>query len=100
MEARGTTHSKVHRLRERMVGAQLRHAHEVRADLPGIRVASGREAWFAAQGCSSEEGVVFFCSMAAMQVREVLKSGGRESPAGQRLTHRLSRPNCQGGMIC
>jgi hypothetical protein len=75
MEARVTVHSQVHRLRERMVEAQLQHGKEVRADLPGIRVASGREAWFAAQGCGGEDGVVFFCSMAAIRVREVLNQG-------------------------
>jgi hypothetical protein len=55
-------HSQTHRLRERMVEAQIQHGQEVRVDLPGIRV-------------SAEAGVIFFCTMGAIKVRQIIASG-------------------------
>jgi hypothetical protein len=63
MEPRVMAHSQTHRLRERMVEAQIQHGQEVRVDLPGIRV--GAEA-------------IFFCTMGAITVRETIAAGDAE----------------------
>jgi hypothetical protein len=63
MEPRVMAHSQTHRLRERMVEAQIQHGQEVRVDLPGIRVSAGAEP------------VIFFCTMGAIKIREIIASG-------------------------
>jgi hypothetical protein len=72
MEAHVTAYSQAHRLRERMVQAEVRHGQEIRADLPGIRVtATGR--WFT--GRPTGKGEVFFCTMGPIRVRETTTPG-------------------------
>jgi hypothetical protein len=73
MEPRVMAHSQTYRLRERMTEAEIRHGQEVRADLPGIRVTAEAPGW---RGASEpQRGVIFFCTMGAIRVREVLASG-------------------------
>jgi len=73
MEARVTAHSQAHRLRERMKEAEIRHGEEIRADLPGIRVASYGSEWFTTRRRIT--GEVFFCTMGPIRVRKVTISG-------------------------
>jgi hypothetical protein len=73
MEARVTSYSQAHRLRERMAQAEVKHGQEIRADLPGIKVTAMARNWFT--GRSNGKGEVFFCNMGPIQVREVTTSG-------------------------
>lgn len=73
MESRVMAHSQSHRLRERMVEANIQHGQEVRADLPGIRVTAEFEGW--RRQADPQRGVVFFCTMGAITVREVIAPG-------------------------
>ena len=73
MEARVTAHSQGDRLRERMKEAEIRHGEEIRADLPGIRVASFGGEWFTAR--RKVTGEVFFCTMGPIRVRKVTIAG-------------------------
>ena len=73
MEPRVMAHSQSHRLRERMVEAEIRHGQEVRADLPGIRVTAEFDGWRTT--AEPQRGVIFFCTMGAIKVREVIASG-------------------------
>jgi hypothetical protein len=73
MEPRVMAHSQSHRLRERMVEADIRHGQEVRADLPGIRVTAEVDGWRTT--AEPQRGVIFFCTMGAIKVREVIASG-------------------------
>jgi hypothetical protein len=73
MEPRVMAHSQSHRLRERMVEAEIGHGQEVRADLPGIRVSADLEGW--RNSAEPQKGVVFFCTMGAITVREVIAMG-------------------------
>jgi hypothetical protein len=73
MEARVTAYSQAHRLRERMMEAEVRHGQEIRADLPGIRVVAMGRNWFT--GRSNGKGEVFFCTMGPIRVREVAAPG-------------------------
>ena len=72
MEPRVFAHSQTHRLRERMAEAAVGHGQEVRADLPGIRV-TAESNWRGA--AAPNAGVVFFCNMGSIRVREVLDPG-------------------------
>jgi hypothetical protein len=56
-----------------MTEAEIRHGQEVRADLPGIRVTAEAPGWRGAP--EPQRGVIFFCTMGAIRVREVLASG-------------------------
>jgi len=76
MEPRVTAHSQTFRLRERMSEAAIGHGQEVRADLTGIRVSAANEYWHSAP--DSVGGVIFFCTMGPIQVREVLALGDGE----------------------
>ena len=73
MEPRVFAHSQSHRLRERMSEAEIRHGQEVRADLPGIRVSPAATSWRA--GSNPNIGVIFFCTMGKIRIREVLAEG-------------------------
>jgi hypothetical protein len=73
MEPRVMAHSQAYRLKERMTEAEIRHGQEVRADLPGIRVTAEAPGWRGAP--EPQRGVIFFCTMEAIRVREVLASG-------------------------
>jgi hypothetical protein len=73
MEPRVMAHSQAYRLKERMTEAEIRHGQEVRADLPGIRVTAEAPGWRGAP--EPQRGVIFFCTMGAIRVREVLASG-------------------------
>ncbi|HKG33556.1 MAG TPA: hypothetical protein VKB22_07480 [Gemmatimonadales bacterium] len=73
MEARVTSYSQSERLRERMVQAEVRHGQEIRADLPGIRVEAMGRNWFI--GKPSRHGVVFFCTMGPITIRETTTPG-------------------------
>src|SRR4051812_46194858 len=73
MQARITSYSQSERLRERMAQAEVRHGQEIRADLPGIRVESMGRNWFI--GKPSRHGVVFFCTMGPITVRETTTPG-------------------------
>jgi len=80
MEPRVMAHSQSHRLRERMVEAQIGHGQEVRADLTGIRISAELDALQST--ADSQGGVVFFCTMGAITVREVISAGdGQPLPA-------------------
>jgi len=79
MEPRVMAHSQTYRLRERMAEATIRHGQEVRADLPGIRVMAHMADWRSAP--EPRVGIVFFCTMGSIRVREVLEPGdGRPLP--------------------
>ena len=79
MEPRVMAHSQTHRLRERMAEAAIGHGQEVRADLPGIRVTAQIADWRSAP--DPKVGVIFFCTMGSIRVREVLALGdGRPLP--------------------
>jgi hypothetical protein len=73
MEPRVMAHSQAYRLKERMTEAEIRHGQEVRADLPGIRVTAEAPGWRGAP--EPQRGVIFFCTMGAIRVREVLAAG-------------------------
>lgn len=73
MEARVTSYSQSHRLRERMAQAQVGHGQEIRADLPGIRVGATGRNWVIGRG--SRNGEVFFCTMGPITVRETTTPG-------------------------
>ena len=73
MEARVTSYSQSERLRERMTQAEVRHGQEIRADLPGIRVDAMGRNWLT--GKPSRNGVVFFCTMGPITVRETTTPG-------------------------
>jgi hypothetical protein len=73
MEARVTSYSQAERLRERMQKAAIRHGQEIRADLPGIRVAASPRNWFVRR--TNHKGEVFFCTMGPVEVREVVSPG-------------------------
>jgi hypothetical protein len=73
MEARVTSYSQSERLRERMAQADVRHGQEIRADLPGIRVEAMGRNWFI--GKPSRHGVVFFCTMGPITIRETTTPG-------------------------
>jgi hypothetical protein len=73
MEARVTTYSQTHRLRERVEQAEVRHGQEIRADLPGIRVTAMRRNWFTGKPLGNPE--VFFCTMGPIRVRETTTPG-------------------------
>ena len=90
MEPRVTAHSQTFRLRERMSEAKIRHGQEVRADLPGIRVSSGAESWHAMPAPAT--GVVFFCTMGPIRVREVLTSGDERSLPSEVVLEGLAVP--------
>jgi hypothetical protein len=79
MEPRVMAHSQTYRLRERMAEAAIGHGQEVRADLPGIRVSAQIADWRSAP--DPKVGVIFFCTMGSIKVREVLGQGdGRNLP--------------------
>ena len=73
MEARVMAHSQTHRLKERMTEVEIRHGQEVRADLPGIRVTAEVSGGRGAP--EPKRGVIFFCTMGAIRLREVLAEG-------------------------
>lgn len=73
MEPRVMAHSQTYRLKERMTEAEIGHGQEVRADLAGIRVTAEAPGWRGAP--EPQRGVIFFCTMGAIRVREVLASG-------------------------
>jgi hypothetical protein len=80
MEPRVMAHSQTYRLRERMAEAAIGHGQEVRADLPGIRVSAQIANWRSAP--DPNVGVIFFCTMGSIRVREVLAQGdGRTLPS-------------------
>ena len=80
MEARVTSHSQTHRLRERVEQAQVRHGQEIRADLPGVRVMAQSRHWFTGRPTGQAE--LFFCTMGPVRVREVKTPGdGAPLPA-------------------
>ena len=76
MEPRVFAHSQGYRLRERMDEAQIRHGQEVRADLTGIRVTAAMDGWRIA--AEPNVGAIFFCTMGAITIREVLTQGDGE----------------------
>jgi hypothetical protein len=73
MEPRVMAHSQSHRLRERMVEANIRHGEEVRADLPGIRITADADGWRTTG--EAQRGIIFFCTMGAIKVHQVLAQG-------------------------
>jgi hypothetical protein len=72
MEARVTANSQVHRLKERLEQAEVRHGQEIRADLPGIMVTAARS-WLGSR--QSDKGEVFFCSMGPIRLRSAMIGG-------------------------
>lgn len=79
MEAGVTAYSQADRLREGMEKAAVQHGHEIRADLPGIRVLAMARKWFSAK--DKGKGEVLFCTMGPIRVREVTSPGdGRPLP--------------------
>ena len=76
MEPRVMAHSQTYRLRERMAEAAIGHGQEVRADLPGIRVMAHMADW---RSAPEPKGIVFFCNMGSVRVREILAPGDERS---------------------
>ena len=76
MEPRVMAHSQSHRLRERMVEANIRHGQEVRADLPGIRVTADADGW--RTQAEQQRGIIFFCTMGAITILEVIAPGDEQ----------------------
>ena len=75
------------RLRERLQEAKISHNEESRVDLPGIRVTALNRPFTTLARLVRPEtarpvrGVVYFCTMGRIRVREVLNSGdGRPLP--------------------
>jgi len=56
-----------------MVEAAIRHGQEVRADLPGIRITADADGW--RTPAAQQRGIVFFCTMGAIKIREVIAPG-------------------------
>jgi hypothetical protein len=56
-----------------MVEAAIGHGQEVRADLPGIRITADADGWRTAP--EQQRGIVFFCTMGAIKIREVIEQG-------------------------
>jgi len=56
-----------------MVEAAIRHGQEVRADLPGIRITADADGWRTPP--AQQRGIVFFCTMGAIKIREVIAPG-------------------------
>jgi hypothetical protein len=73
MEPRVMAHSQTFRLRERMAEAAISHGQEVRADLTGIRVSASMTDWRSVP--DPNVGIVFFCTMGSIRIREVLDQG-------------------------
>jgi hypothetical protein len=66
MEVRVNAQSQVYRLRERLTEAAVSHGAAVRADLRNVRVTSVP---------GTPDGLVFFCNMEPIRVRELLAYG-------------------------
>ena len=90
MEPRVMAHSQTHRLRERMVEAQIQHGQEVRVDLPGIRVSAEAERWRTTG--QPQRGIIFFCTMGAIKVREIIASGDAQPLPTEVLVEGLKVP--------
>jgi hypothetical protein len=86
MEAHVTAQSQTYRLEQRAREAHLRHGQEVRADIPNVRVApahdnvpafAGRFQWLRRDdpAPAAPPGIVFFCDMGSLRVREVVVEG-------------------------
>ena len=73
MEPRVFAHSQGYRLKERMAEAEIRHGQDVRADLTGIRVTAGFQGL--RTPADPNAGVIFFCTMGPIRIREVLSHG-------------------------
>jgi len=56
-----------------MEKASVRHGQEIRADLPGVRVAASPRNWFVSR--AKHKGEIFFCTMGPLEVREVVSPG-------------------------
>jgi hypothetical protein len=83
-------HSQTHRLRERMVEAQIQHGQEVRVDLPGVRVSAEAERWRTT--AEPQRGVIFFCTMGAIKVRQIIASGDAQPLPTEVLVEGLEVP--------
>ena len=70
--------------------AEIRHGQEVRADLPGIRVTAAFEGWRATPDPNT--GVIFFCTMGPITVREVLTNGDTQSLPSEVVLEGLAVP--------
>jgi hypothetical protein len=90
MEPRVMVHSQTHRLRERMVEAQIQHGQEVRVDLPGIRVSAEVDQWRST--AEPQRGIIFFCTMGAITVREVIVAGDAQPLPTEVLVEGLTVP--------
>ncbi|HZN97631.1 MAG TPA: hypothetical protein VFB61_07880, partial [Gemmatimonadales bacterium] len=90
MKARVTSYSQSDRLRERMGQAEVRHGQEIRADLPGIRVEAMGRSWFSDR--PSRNGVVFFCTMGPITVRETTTPGDGGPLPGNAIVEGLNVP--------
>ena len=91
MEPRVFAHSQTYRLRERMSDAQIRHGQEVRADLTGIRV--GPIAGSLGTAPDSDIGAIFFCTMGAIRIHEVLSEGDGDPLPREVVLDGLTVPN-------
>jgi len=56
-----------------MSEVNIHHGQEVRADLTGVRVGANSESWFTT--AEPNGGVIFFCTMGSIRIREVLQNG-------------------------
>jgi hypothetical protein len=90
METRVMAHSQTHRLRERMVEAQIQHGQELRVDLPGIRVSAEAERWRTT--AEPQRGVIFFCTMGAIKICETIASGDAQPLPTEVLVEGLKVP--------
>lgn len=90
MEPRVMAHSQSHRLRERMVEANLRHGQEVRADLTGIRITADADGW--RTSAEAKGGIIFFCTMGAIKIREVIAPGDEQPLPVEAIVEGLTVP--------
>jgi hypothetical protein len=70
--------------------AEVRHGQEIRADLPGIRVEAMGRNWFSDR--PSRNGVVFFCTMGPITVRETTTPGDGGPLPGNAIVEGLNVP--------
>lgn len=90
MEPRVMAHSQTDRLRERMAEAAIGHGQELRVDLPGIRVSAQIADWRSAP--DPKVGVIFFCTMGSIKVREVLALGDGQTLPSEVILEGLEVP--------
>lgn len=70
--------------------AEIHHGQEVRADLSGIRVTAAFEGWRPTPDPTT--GVIFFCTMGPIRIREVLSPGDGQALPSEVVLEGLAVP--------